>query len=153
MFKKLIRIGRDTTLRQTPNGNSVASIAGVYDVGWGDKKKGQWIDVTLWGKQAEALTQYLTKGKQVVIYADDLCIETYPKNDGTEGFKLTCKAINIDLVGSKSDNEAPQQQAQQQQQPQQNNQQQAPQQPQENTQQSPPQSSGFNDDYSDDIPF
>lgn len=136
MFTKLIRITRDTELRHTASNKAVATIPGVYDVGWGDSKKPQWIEVTLWGKQAEALTQYLTKGKQLVIYADDLCIDEYPKKDGTTGTKLKCRAINVDLVGSKSDGQAPQQTAPQ---------------PKKATQK--PANTGFNDDFDSDIPF
>ena len=101
MFNKLIRIGKDAELRQTAAGKSVATISGVYDVGWGDNKKSQWIEAALWGKQAESLTQYLTKGKQVVIYADDVCVETYNKKDGSQGFTLRCRVMSIDLTDSK----------------------------------------------------
>ena len=112
MFSKLIRIGKDTELRQTAAGKSVATISGVYDVGWGDNKKSQWIEAALWGKQAEALTSSLTKGTQVVIYADDVCIETYNKNDGSQGFTLRCRVISVDLTDRKQEgqsNQAPQQ--------------------------------------------
>jgi len=110
MFSKLVRIGRDSELRSTAQGTSVCSIACVYDIGWGDKKRSQWMDAVLWGKQAEALAQYLTKGKQIVIYADDLEIETYEHN-GKTGSKLKCRVINVDLTDNK---EAQQQQAPQQ---------------------------------------
>jgi len=98
MFSKLIRIGKDTTLRSTSGGKSVATINGVYDVGWGDNKKSQWIEAALWGKQAESLTQYLTKGKQVVIHADDVCVESYDKKDGGQGFTLRCRVVSVDLT-------------------------------------------------------
>lgn len=137
MFAKLVRIGRDSTLRYTANNTAVTSVACVYDVGFGDKKKAQWIDASLWGKQAEALTQYLTKGKQIVIYADDLEIEQYEHN-GKSGAKLKCRVISIDLTDNKQGDEPRQQQAQQQQQ-------QAPQQQQPG--------GDFNNDFDEDIPF
>jgi len=145
MFTKLVRIGRDAELKTTANGKSVIGLACVYDIGWGDNKRAQWIDVTIWGKQAESLAQFLIKGKQIVICADDLELEVYKKNDGGEGSKLKCRAINIDLVGSKQDGQS---QAPQQNQGQQNQSfhnppqgQQAPQQNQgqQNQQQAPPQ--------------
>ena len=46
-----------------------------------------------------SLSPYLTKGKQIVIYANDVEIETYQKNDGTQGSKLKARAVNIDLCG------------------------------------------------------
>ncbi len=135
MFNKLTRIGRDAELRHTPSGKAVIGLACVYDVGWGDNKRPQWLEAVIWGKQAEALAQYLKRGNQVVIYADDLEIETYQKREGGEGFKLKCRVINLDLVsnGSQSNSTVTQQQAPQQQPTQADN--------------------GFNDSFDDDIPF
>jgi single-strand DNA-binding protein len=109
MLTKLVRIGRDAELRYTNNQKAVISLACVYDIGWGDNKKSQWIDVSVWGKQAESLAQYLIKGKQVVIYADDVELEEYQKNDGSTGSKLKARAINIDLT-SGGQQQAPAQQ-------------------------------------------
>jgi len=115
MFSKLVRIGKDATLRFTPSNKPVIGLPCVYDIGWGDKKKSQWIDVTIWGKQAESLAPFLLKGKQIVINADDLEIEQYEHN-GKSGSKLKCRAINIDLVsdGSKEESKPEQQQVAQQ---------------------------------------
>lgn len=143
MFTKLVRIGRDAELRYTNNQKAVISLACVYDVGFGDNKKSQWIDVSVWGKQAEALAQYLIKGKQIVIYADDLEIETYQKNDGTSGSKLKARVINIDLTSGG------------QQQAQQGYQQQAPQHrsTQQQGYQQVPKIGPREPDFDDDIPF
>lgn len=137
MLTKLVRIGRDSTLRYTSGGTAVTSIACVYDVGFGDKKRAQWLDASLWGKQAEALTQYLTKGKQIVIYADDVEIENYESN-GKSGSKLKCRVVNIDLTDNKTD---PSPQSAQQSQPQQ----QPPSKPVDN--------GDFNNSFDEDIPF
>lgn len=117
MFSKLVRIGKDAELRYTPNQKAVTSIICVYDIGWGENKKPQWIEVTLWGNQAEALAQYLTKGKQIVVHCDDLEVEEYPKSDGTTGSKLKARAINIELAsGGQQQQPVPQQQGSHQQQ-------------------------------------
>ena len=157
MFSKLVRLGRDATLRFTANQKAVSSLACVYDIGYGNNKKSQWIEVSLWGKQAEALTQYLTKGKQIVIYADDVELEEFQKNDGSTGSKLKARAINIDLT-SGGQQQAPQQQGyQNQQNP---TYQQAQQAPRQQAPQQPPQFGGPNpvkplqsDVDFDDIPF
>jgi single-strand DNA-binding protein len=109
MFIKLVRIGRDAELRYTPNQKAVINLACVYDVGWGDNKKPQWIDATVWGKQAEALAEYLLKGKQIVISADDLEVEEYQTKGGALGAKLKCRVIDISLTDSgQGQQEAPQ---------------------------------------------
>lgn len=95
------RIGRDAELRYTGSGDAVCSIPVAVDYGrkgQDGKKPSQWYEVTLWGKQAEALAEYLTKGKQVFFVGSDLHIETYKKGDGSEGFKLVCRCAEIKLA-------------------------------------------------------
>lgn len=109
MFAKLVRLGRDVEVRYTAGQNptAVASLAVVYDIGFGDKKRTQWLDGTLWGKRAESLAQYLTKGTQIVIYADDLELEQFTKRDGSPGAKLKCRITDLNLVSGQQQ-QAPQ---------------------------------------------
>lgn len=158
MFVKLVRIGRDAELRYTPNQKAVLSLACVYDIGWGDNKKPQWIDATVWGKQAEALVPYLLKGKQIVISADDLEVEEYQKkNGGGLGSKLKCRVIDISLTDSGQSSPKPQQTAPQQQQaPQQQGgftQQQPSQQLAQKRQQAQQHPQEPSIDFDDDIPY
>ena len=63
--------GRDVELRYTPNGNAVAnfSIASntVRNTPQGQQKKTDWYNVSAFGKQAETLARYLTKGSQILM--------------------------------------------------------------------------------------
>lgn len=137
------RIGRDTEVRFTPGGDAVANLAIACEYGrkgQDGKRPTQWVDATLWGKQAEAMAPYLVKGQQVHFTIDDAHIETYKKSDGTDGVKLTGKVIIIKFAGSPPD---AQQQAQRK----------APQQRQA-PQQGPVQTKPVQDaDSFDDIPF
>lgn len=110
MLCKKIRLGRDAELRTTQSGKSVLGFAGAYDVGYGDNKHTQWIDCSLWGDRAQQVASMLVKGVQIVIYADDVQIEEYPKKDGTQGAKLKCRIVNFEFCGA-NPNAAPQQQA------------------------------------------
>ena len=132
MFSEFGRVGRDVTLRYTPSGMAVAEIALAYEYGRKDQQTGkkptQWIEVTMWGKTAEALAQYLTKGKQVFIEAKDVHIQTYDKKDGTQGFKLAAEFVGIKFANEGQGQQQSQAPAKQQQQrpAQQQNQQAAP---------------------------
>ena len=76
------------------------------------KKEGeQWIDevnyfnVTIWGKTAENLKPYLTKGKQI-------CVEGHLKQDrwekdGQKQSRINIVADNVQLLGGKDNNSAP----------------------------------------------
>ena len=73
------------------------------------KKNGdQWVDevnffnITIWGKTAENLKPYLTKGKQI-------CVEGHLKQDrwekdGQKQSRITIVADNVQLLGGRGDN-------------------------------------------------
>ena len=99
----LIRLGRDAELKYTPAGMSVLSFSGVYDMQARGEKVSQWVDFAMFGKRAELLAQYMTKGKQVVVSASAPRIEMFQKRDGTSGVKLVAVADNIEFAGSAQD--------------------------------------------------
>ena len=66
MFSKLVRLGRDAELKTLSNGTQICEFSAVYDVGFGQNKKAQWLKVALFGNRAEKAAQYLQKGKQIV---------------------------------------------------------------------------------------
>lgn len=103
MFSNVFRVGKDVEVRFTAKGDPVAELALAYDRGWGDKKQTQWLRAALYGKQAESLAPYLTKGKQVHCVLDDVGVDTYAKKDGTEGWSMVGKVVKVNLVGGKSD--------------------------------------------------
>ena len=115
MFNKLVRIGRDAELKHLQNGTPLLNFSAVYDIGFGQNKKAQWIDCVMFGDRATKVVDYILKGKQIVIYAEDVCINEWDKADGSKGFKLACKLVSFDFV---SDGTGGQQQAPQQQEPQ-----------------------------------
>ena len=87
----LFTLGRDAETRVTQGGTTVVQLAAAYNYGRkGDdgKRPTQWVRVSMFGKQAESLAQYLLKGKQVSLIVRDLHIATFQKSDGSEGFAL-----------------------------------------------------------------
>ena len=84
MMIKLVRIGKDAELRSA-NGKPVLSLSVVYDVGYGANKKSQWLNLAMWGAQAEKTAQYFTKGKQIVVRVDDVHIDEYNGKSGLKG--------------------------------------------------------------------
>lgn len=133
----LFTLGRDAETRVTPNGTTVVKLACAYNHGRkGDdgKRPTQWVDVSMFGKQAEALAPYLTKGKQVSLVIKDPHVRTYQKQDGTTGISLEGTADFDEFARGH-----PQEQS-------------APKPAPKPVQKAPPASSGF-DDMEDDIPF
>ena len=105
----LARLGRDAELRTTSQGESVATLALAFSYG----RKGsdgnrptQWVDAALWGKRAEALAPYLTKGGLVSVSLEDVHIETFDGKNGP-GHKLTARVVDVELASPKQPSAAP----------------------------------------------
>lgn len=103
-----VRLGRDVELKYTASGTAVANLAGVYEYGRkGDdgKKPSQWVDLALFGKQAEALAPYLLKGSVMYVVADEVHVETYQSAKGA-GAKLVGKVNGISFAPSQPSKES-----------------------------------------------
>lgn len=61
------RLGRDGELKYLTDGTPRVTFSVATDYGRGEDRKTEWSDCVLWGDQAEKLSQYLTKGKQVFV--------------------------------------------------------------------------------------
>lgn len=104
----LARLGRDAEARAVGD-NTVANLSlafDYYDPKAEKKRSTTWIDAALWGRQAEALEQYLLKGTQVCVTVDDVHIEEYEGKNGT-GHKLVGRVSNIKLAGGRQEGAAP----------------------------------------------
>lgn len=97
-------LGNDAELRFTPNGVPVASFNLAASRQWqaqdGSKQtKTTWFRVSVWNKTAEALTEYLTKGKQVMVVGEIEEARVYTDRDGKPRASLEVKAQSIRLLG------------------------------------------------------
>jgi single-strand DNA-binding protein len=101
MFCKLVRIGKDAELR-IANGNSNLNVSVVYDVGWGQNKKSQWLSLAMWGVRAEKVVEHLVKGKQVVVRVDDLHVE---EHNGKSYLKGTLVSFEFVQDGKRQEQE------------------------------------------------
>ena len=95
------RLTRDATLRSTTGGTSVAkfSIAVNKKRKSGDtfKDEAQFFDITIWGKLAESLNSYLTKGKLIAV-TGELTQERWSGDDGQNHSKVSVTASTIQLL-------------------------------------------------------
>jgi single-strand DNA-binding protein len=94
-----VTLGRDSELRYSQSGTAICRINGAYNIGYGQNKETQWVSIALFGKQAESLSQYLTKGTRIEVAAKDVKVNTYQKKDGTTGVSLEAVAMDIGLLG------------------------------------------------------
>ena len=94
-------LGRDAEVKVTASGQSVASFSIATTETWtkdGEKKeKTEWHRIVLWGRQADTLQPYLTKGKQ--IYVEGRLETRQWEKDGQKHYTTEVKADRIVLLG------------------------------------------------------
>ena len=97
-------LGRDAELRYTPGGAAVATLNMATTEVWNDKggqrqEKTEWHRVVLWGKTAESLNEYLTKGKQIYVEGR-LQTRQWDDKDGNKRYTTEIRGDRIVLLGS-----------------------------------------------------
>lgn len=99
-------LGRDAELKYTPGGAVVTSMSVATTEVWNDKsgqrqERTEWHRVQLWGKAAESLTEYLTKGKQVAVEGK-IQTREWKDKDGNKRSTTEIRAERIVLLGGGS---------------------------------------------------
>lgn len=99
------RLTRDPELRYTPNGQAVASFSIAVNRSWTDgqgekKDEVQYVDIVAWGKQAEFVSQYLGKGRKILVVGR-LQNRSWEAQDGTKRNKTEIVATEINFMDSK----------------------------------------------------
>ena len=107
-LNKVMIIGnltRDPELRHTGKGTAVAEIGIAINRVWKDEsgqkqEETTFVEVTLWGRQAEVAAEYLTKGRPVYIEGR-LQTDTWDdKETGKKRSKLTIVGESLQFLGS-----------------------------------------------------
>jgi single-strand DNA-binding protein len=100
-------LGRDPELRYTPQGTPVCS----FTLATNERRKDRagenqdvttWFRVTLWGRQAETASQYLSKGRPVYIEGR-LRVEEWTDKDGKQRYTLEVHATDMQFIGGRGD--------------------------------------------------
>ncbi len=112
-FNKIIlvgNLGRDPDLRYTPQGTAVCS----FTMATNERRKDRsgelqdlttWFRVTIWGRQAETASQYLTKGRPVYIEGR-LRVEEWTDKDNKQRYTLEVHATDMQFISTGNGNSA-----------------------------------------------
>lgn len=96
-------LGRDIELRSMPNGDRVGSFS-VAD-SQGRDKPAIWWNCQLFGKRADSLAQYLTKGQQVTV-AGSIAEREWTDKEGSKRKQMDIRVNDIALQGSRREQAA-----------------------------------------------
>lgn len=98
-------LGKDPELRYTPGGKAVASFSLATSERWtnqeGQKQENTtWHNIVAWGKQAEVMKEYLSKGKQVYIEGR-IQNRSYDDKEGNKKYISEIVVQNFSFIGSR----------------------------------------------------
>ena len=99
------RLSRDPELRHTTSGMAVCQINVAISrrTGQGKEPETDFINVVVWDKQAENVSRYLSKGRQVAVEGR-IQTRSYDNNEGKKTYVTEVIATNVEFLGSASDN-------------------------------------------------
>lgn len=111
MYQKFICVGnvvKTPELRYTGQGTPVCNMTVAINskVKSGDEYKDEvlFMDCVVWGKQGESCSQYLDKGRQVLVEGR-LQTRSWEK-DGQKHYKTECVAVTVKFLGKKDDTQS-----------------------------------------------
>lgn len=113
------RLGSDMVIRYMPNGDPVGDVSLAVTLmkkNSEGKRMTQWVKAALFGKRAETLAPYLTKGSLHAFHLSELHIDTFSGKEGNQVSTLKARIDDVELCGNKEAQtsqpaSAPQQQA------------------------------------------
>lgn len=96
-------LGKDAELKYTPGGIAICKFSLATTETWNDKSgqrqsRTEWHNIDLWGKSAESLHEYLTKGKQVYVEGK-LATDEWTDKQGVKRRTTKIRADRIVLLG------------------------------------------------------
>ena len=107
-------LGRDPELRYTPQGTPVCD----FSIATSERRKDKsgelqevttWFRVSLFGRQAELASQYLTKGRQVYVEGQ-LSQREWTDKDGAARTTLEVRGTDVQFLSPAPESEQPQSQ-------------------------------------------
>jgi single-strand DNA-binding protein len=96
-------VGRVEDVRFTQSGKQVTNFSLAINEGSGDNKTTLWVRVTCWEKLADIVTQYVTKGRQVLVVGRLAQPNAYLTKDGKPAAAIEVTAATVRLLGSRED--------------------------------------------------
>ncbi|WP_100065127.1 single-stranded DNA-binding protein [Miniphocaeibacter massiliensis] len=108
------RLTRDPELRYTQGGNAMCRFTVAVDRGLSKDKRAEaeangqltadFISCIAWGKTAELVANYLSKGRQVALQGR-IQTSSYEGQDGNRIYRTDVVADRVEFIGSQGDNQ------------------------------------------------
>lgn len=101
-INKVILVGnvwKDPVVRTTKNDSKIAQVSMVTESGWGEYKKADWHNVVFFGRQAEVVESYVTKGTNLYVEGS-IDYRKYTDKSGVEKYTTDIKGQMMQMINS-----------------------------------------------------
>ncbi len=120
MYQRILlvgNLGNDPEMRYMPDGRPVTGFSLATNRRWSDRQTGEqreetvWWRVSVFGAQAEACNQYLSKGRQVLVEGhlrpdpNTGGPRIWTRQDGTPGASFEIAALTVRFLGGRQEGE------------------------------------------------
>jgi single-strand DNA-binding protein len=99
----LVRLTADLEVKTSSSGTSYAQFSGAADTGYGNNKKSNFYRFSAFGKTAEAIAKYTSKGSQILLECEPQQNQ-YTDKDGNKRSEIVFVVQGFNFIGSKSSN-------------------------------------------------
>lgn len=99
-------LGGDAETRYLQNGDAVVSFNVACKSGYGDKAVTTWIRCAKYGKRAQSVAPYLTKG-QMVCVSGEFSAREWQDKEGQKRTSLEVRVNDLTLLGKKDGDTKP----------------------------------------------
>ncbi len=118
MYQKIIvagNLGGDPEMRYMADGTAVTNFSLATNRTWTDRNTGQpvkettWFRISVWGRQAESVNQYLSRGRQALVEGrlrmdpNTGGPRLFTRQDGTVGASYEITADTVRFIGGRDD--------------------------------------------------
>lgn len=97
-------IVRDIELRFTNTGKEVANFTVAVSRNYGEKKETDFINCMAWGKIAENMAKFLSKGSKVAVEGR-IQVSNYDNKEGLKVYRTEIVADNVEFLDTKKKEE------------------------------------------------
>ena len=101
-INKVILVGnvwKDPVVRTTKNDSKIAQVSMVTESGWGEYKKADWHNVVFFGRQAEVVESYVTKGTNLYVEGS-IDYRKYTDKSGVDKYTTDIKGQMMQMINS-----------------------------------------------------
>lgn len=102
------RLGHDPEVRATAKGETVTNLSIAVNESWSDKTSGEkkelttWVNVVAFGRLAEVMRDYLSKGSMIYV-SGKLTVRKWQDKNGDTKYATEIVAREMQMLGWRSD--------------------------------------------------